>query len=56
MAGVAVPVFVGGSVSLRERDRLSAAGAVPVGTDIEAALGRIAKSLAPAAGTSLRPI
>ena len=45
VAAVKVPVFVGGPVAVHQRDRLVAAGAVPLGTDIEAALARIGKAL-----------
>jgi DNA-binding transcriptional MerR regulator/methylmalonyl-CoA mutase cobalamin-binding subunit len=40
-----VPVFVGGPVSVHQRDRLVAAGSVPLGTDIDAALARIDRAL-----------
>jgi DNA-binding transcriptional MerR regulator/methylmalonyl-CoA mutase cobalamin-binding subunit len=44
-----VPVFVGGVASIRERDRIVASGAEPLGTDIGAAIQRIATSLPSAA-------
>jgi DNA-binding transcriptional MerR regulator/methylmalonyl-CoA mutase cobalamin-binding subunit len=44
-AAAKVPVFVGGPVAVHQRERLLAAGAVPLGTEIEAALARIAQSL-----------
>jgi len=45
VAAAKVPVFVGGPVAVHQRDRLVGAGAVPLGTDIEAALARIGQSL-----------
>ncbi|HEX6720008.1 MAG TPA: MerR family transcriptional regulator [Burkholderiaceae bacterium] len=45
VATAKVPVFVGGPVAVHQRDRLLAAGAVPLGTDIEAALARIRQSV-----------
>jgi hypothetical protein len=44
-----VPVFVGGLASIRERDAIVAGGAEPLGTDVSAALHRIAAALAKAA-------
>jgi len=44
VAAAKVPVFVGGPVAVHQRDRIVAAGAVPLGTDIEAALARIRQS------------
>jgi MerR family transcriptional regulator, light-induced transcriptional regulator len=40
-----VPVFVGGVASIRERDRIVASGAEPLGTDITVAIQRIATAL-----------
>lgn len=45
VAAAKVPVFVGGPVAVHQRDRILAAGAVPLGTDIDAALARIRQSL-----------
>jgi len=45
VATVKVPVFVGGPVAVHQRERLLAAGAVPLGTEVEAALARIAQAL-----------
>jgi DNA-binding transcriptional MerR regulator/methylmalonyl-CoA mutase cobalamin-binding subunit len=45
VAAAKVPVFVGGPVAVHQRGRLVAAGAIPLGTDIEAALARIGQSL-----------
>ncbi len=44
-----VPVFVGGVASIPERDAIVAGGAEPLGTDVPAALHRIAAALANAA-------
>jgi methanogenic corrinoid protein MtbC1 len=41
-----VPVFVGGLTSVRRRDAIVAAGAVPLGSDIAAGLGHIGAALA----------
>jgi DNA-binding transcriptional MerR regulator/methylmalonyl-CoA mutase cobalamin-binding subunit len=40
-----VPVLVGGSTSVRRRDAVVAAGAVPLGSDIQAGLARITAAL-----------
>jgi DNA-binding transcriptional MerR regulator/methylmalonyl-CoA mutase cobalamin-binding subunit len=40
-----VPVLVGGSTSVRQRDAVVAAGAAPLGSDIPAGLARIAAAL-----------
>lgn len=44
-----VPVFIGGQTSVRRRDAIVAAGAVPLGSDIAAGLGHIGAALAHAA-------
>ncbi len=41
-----VPVFVGGMTSVRRRDPIVSAGAVPLGSDIAAGLGHIGAALA----------
>jgi DNA-binding transcriptional MerR regulator/methylmalonyl-CoA mutase cobalamin-binding subunit len=41
-----VPVFVGGQTSVRRRDAIVTAGAVPLGSDIAAGLGHIGAELA----------
>jgi DNA-binding transcriptional MerR regulator/methylmalonyl-CoA mutase cobalamin-binding subunit len=41
-----MPVFVGGLTSVRRRDAIVAAGAVPLGSDITAGLGHIGAALA----------
>jgi DNA-binding transcriptional MerR regulator/methylmalonyl-CoA mutase cobalamin-binding subunit len=49
-----VPVLVGGSTSVRRRDTVVAAGAMPLGSDIPAGLARVAAVLKPPArGTRL---
>ncbi len=45
VSGIRVPVFVGGPVSVRCRDQVDRAGAVPLGTDIPVGLGRIGRAL-----------
>ncbi|HVO05237.1 MAG TPA: hypothetical protein VMT83_00515, partial [Burkholderiaceae bacterium] len=45
VAASKVPVFVGGTVAVHQRNRLVAAGALPLGTDIEAALSRLGQSV-----------
>ncbi len=47
VTGAGVPVFVGGPVSVAERDRIAAAGGHALGTDFGAALDRIAALLRP---------
>jgi DNA-binding transcriptional MerR regulator/methylmalonyl-CoA mutase cobalamin-binding subunit len=44
-----IPVFIGGRTSVRWRDAIVAAGAVPLGSDIAAGLGHIGAALAHAA-------
>jgi len=51
-AGVPVPVLVGGQTSVRHRDAIVAAGAVPLGADIEAGVRRLAALLEPKAGAA----
>ena len=41
-----VPVFIGGSAAERHRDAINAAGAIALGTDLEAGLRRVAAMLA----------
>lgn len=41
-----VPVFVGGQTSVRRRDAIVTAGAVPLGSDITAGLGHVGAALA----------
>jgi DNA-binding transcriptional MerR regulator/methylmalonyl-CoA mutase cobalamin-binding subunit len=53
VSGVRVPVFVGGPVSVRCRDQVHRAGAVPLGTDIPVGLGRIGRVLSRPASRSL---
>ncbi len=40
-----VPVFIGGEASIRYRDQIVASGAHPLGTDVSAALKRIAQTI-----------
>lgn len=44
-AAIGVPVFVGDAVSIRYRDAVVAAGAIPLGTDLAAATRRLAEGL-----------
>ena len=55
VSGVRVPVFVGGPVSVRCRDQVHRAGAVPIGTDIPVGLGRIGRVLSRPLSQPLSP-
>jgi hypothetical protein len=41
-----VPVFFGGSAAERHRDAINAAGAIALGTDLDAGVRRVAAMLA----------
>jgi len=45
VASVAVPVFVGGATSVRHRHAVTAAGAIPLGTDLEEGVRLLATTL-----------
>jgi DNA-binding transcriptional MerR regulator len=47
-----VPVFVGGMTSVREHDAIAAAGATPLGTDLNVGAHRIKQALTPAETTT----
>jgi DNA-binding transcriptional MerR regulator/methylmalonyl-CoA mutase cobalamin-binding subunit len=49
VAAAGVPVFIGGMVSVRERDAIVTAGAIPLGNDLAAGAERIRAMLAPEA-------
>jgi DNA-binding transcriptional MerR regulator/methylmalonyl-CoA mutase cobalamin-binding subunit len=49
VATAGVPVFVGGMVSVRQRDAIVSIGAIPLGNDLAAGAERIRATLAPAA-------
>lgn len=47
VAQARIPVFVGGQTSMRHRDALVRAGAIPLGTDIKAGVRRLLSTLKP---------
>jgi len=51
----AVPVFVGGAIAVRHRQAITAAGAIPVGVDIEEGVGQIETVLKQKEGANERP-
>jgi cobalamin-dependent methionine synthase I len=42
---LAIPVYIGGPTALRHHDAIHQAGAIPLGSDIQQALARIAATL-----------